>query len=162
MPNLIKIEDFNNIRYFNNFYPRKLEPFFYFPDAYYNSRHEIWEFDVKKSHPYTSFAHVDHVKDDPLFFINMRKFVERSASGDVIVQLKNLSYKWCWNARRAKNQNDREFSDIQHSYWEFNFEFQEDLDMWKLKSNIMTDIPAKYHPDRTDHTDFNCVQLSKI
>lgn len=161
MPNLISVESFKNIKNFNDFYPAKYNAMLYFTDAYYDTRKSTWEFDVKKTYPHELYAHVDHVNEDKLFFLELRRFVERRAGGDVIFSTKNMSYKWCWNFDRAKDRYDREYTTISNSYWVFNFETREDLEMWKLmKPYIMTDTLKKYHPDRSGHSEKNCVDIN--
>lgn len=122
-------------------------------DGYGRGHHS---FDIKMTYPYETYVHGPTQKeDDPDFLLDLRRFVERRAAGDVVYHYKNMGYKWCWNHKDVKNDWDRSYTDISHGYWVLNFEEQGDLTMFKLhKPNLVTDHMSKFHP-RCDYHDDN-------
>jgi len=88
--------------------------------------------------------------------IDLRKFVERRALGDVIVSELDMSHVWCWNADMTNNTWDKKWSQIQHRYLVLNFECAEDTITWKLMyPDYVTEQTSQWHPRYVDHAE-NC------
>lgn len=115
--------------------------------------HWRWSFNVDDEYPHMAAIHRDVIDDeysnDNTFFVDLRRWVERQAEGDVIFQYKNMSHKWWWNKEATTNW-DKKFSDIRHGYWFFNFESESDLAMFALMHGEKLSKPQKYHPDYAD------------
>jgi hypothetical protein len=129
----------------------------YFKDVYWNSQGQRYDFEITHTYPHELYVHGPTQKDDdPSFLLDLRRFVERSAAGDVVYRYKNMGYKWCWNMKDAKYDWDRSYSDISHGYWILNFEEETDLVMFKLrKPNLVTDTMCEFHPQCDYHDDEN-------
>lgn len=114
-------------------------------------------FDIAMTYPYETYVHGPSQKEDePNFLLDLRRFVERQAAGDVVYHYKNMGYKWCWNMKDAKHDWDRSYSDISHGYWILNFEEAGDLTMFKLhKPGLVTDRMSKFHPQCDYHDEDN-------
>lgn len=161
MPNLIHVDSFQNRNQFGDFYPALYTPLHFFKDARYDSYTRKWSFDVGATYPYICYAHWDHLKENNMFFVDLRRFAERRATGDIIYQKKNMSYKWCYNLYKIKHHWERKYSEISNIYWMFYFECDTDMIMWKLiYPDLMSDTVSKYHPDYDDHDDECCFDMS--
>ena len=125
-----------------------LDSCFYFKDSCGYGRNS--KFDIKVTYPFEIYMHEDtygkEINNEIL--IELRRFVERRANGDVILSHNDLSHVWCWNADTAKGEWDRSYSDIRHRYIVLNFECEEDLITWKLMyPDYVTDQMSEWHPE---------------
>lgn len=129
----------------------------YFKDVHWNSQGQRYEFDVSLTYPYESYVHGPTQKDDdPHFLLDLRRFAERHANGDIVYRYKNMGYKWCWNMKDAKHEWDRSYSEITHGYWVLNFEDEGDMVMFRLrKPTLVSDHMSQFHPDCDYHNDEN-------
>lgn len=157
MPHLIHVDRFSDHTNFGNTRHAVYDPREFFIDAYYDSYRQGWRFDVQKTYPHTLYSHIQTVNEEDLgYFIDLRRFVERNAQGDVIYSSINLSYKWCWNLNDAKGDWDRKYSDVSHGYWVLNFENREDMAMWQLmKPTLTTRETSRFNPNYDYHDDAN-------
>lgn len=145
MPTLIPYTDFTGEK------PNR-DPRLYFKKASYSrySDRWHWEFKVEEEYPYVANIHRDVINDefgdtDHGLFVDLRRWVERTAAGDIIFQYKNMSHKWWWN-KEATSSYERKYSDIQHGYWYFYFESEIDLSMFTVMHGEKLSKPQKYHP----------------
>ncbi len=129
----------------------------YFKNVYWNSQVQRHEFDVALTYPHELYVHgPTQMDDDPDFFLDLRRFVERNATGDTVYRYKSMGYKWCWNMKDAKHDWDRSYSDISHGYWILNFEEEGDMVMFKLrKPTLVSDRMSKFHPQCDYHDETN-------
>lgn len=157
MPHLIHVSRFHdktsfNVTRFGTYSPKE-----FFADARYDHYKQRWDFDVSKTYPHEIYSHLQTIdEEDPCYLIDLRRFVERKAQGDVIYSEKHLGYKWCWNHREAKGDWERKYSDIAHGYLILNFENHEDMVMWQLmKPSLTTREMLKFHPGYDYHNEAN-------
>ena len=138
MPDLIHISEFHN---------GTRDPRQYFVNAstrgYGNDIK--WTFNVDESFPHVCYVHshrgfnsIEGIAENK-FMIELRKFSQRNASGDIILSHCNKDFHWCWNSKEAKSKYDRKYSEVRNRYWVLNFEFKEDMLAWKLST---TDLPV--------------------
>lgn len=147
MPSLILLDHFkgDNPRYF---------PPYYLKGCTTNLHgHRDWKKDVKESYPYEAFVHCDELdghfyQSDFGFWVDMRRWVERCAAGDIIIDYENMGYKWWWNKDATNYEWSKKTTDIKHGYWHFYFETDSDLKMFVLKFGKMVKMETQeYHPD---------------
>lgn len=129
----------------------------YFKEVQYNGYDRGYSFNVASTYPYEAYVHgPTQEEDDPHFLLDLRRFVERQAIGDVVYSYKNMGYKWCWNMKDAQHEWNRSYSEVKHGYWILNFEEEGDLVMFRLrKSDLITDSMSKFHPQCDYHDDSN-------
>lgn len=147
MPNLINIYDFRIERNANK---PKIDPCMYFSKAYLGMNNE-YKFNVEDDYPYVANIHIEVVEDPKQestrkFWIDLRKWVERTCSGDVLFEYKRMDYRWWWN-REAKSEYQKEYSQVKHGYWFFYFEIESDYTMFSLMHSEKFSKPQQYHPD---------------
>lgn len=147
MPNLISVNDFRGDH-------PKLRPVLYFTDAY-KGYNDGWQFTIEKDYPYIANIHIDTIDEETKeshrkFWIDLRKWVERTCAGDVLHQYKSMNYRWWWN-RTAKGEWDKEYSDVKHGYWYLYFEFESDYKMFILMHGEKITKVEKYHPKYGEH-----------
>lgn len=132
-------------------------PYEYFKEVHWVSYKDRYEFNVTSTYPHEAYVHGPTQEEkDPCFILDLRRFVERRAVGDVVYRYENLGYKWCWNLKDVKHDWDRSYTNISHGYWILNFEEAEDLVLFKLvKPNMITDKMRDFHPDYDDHNKHN-------
>lgn len=138
MPSLIRLNEFDE---------GKRDPRLYFRNCYfYGGVHRIDNYE--EDFPYKSFIHYDNQeKATGLFWVNLRKWVERVAAGDVMIAYSDRDYQYCYNADTAKGNWDRKYLDIRHGYWIFHFENNDDKSMFDLMhADKVTSVMLKYHP----------------
>lgn len=153
MPKLIHLNRFSGDR-------SGLNPLEYFVDCRWDTYSDRWDFDVSSSFPYEAYTHIQTLEETnhKTYLIDLRKFVERQATGDVVYDKMNLGYKWCWNVDEAKSTWERNYTSIRHSYWVFHFESLQDLDMWRLiKPTLIVEAPCRFNPLYTDHNENNTI-----
>ena len=129
------------------------DPRLYFKRAYHARRGDKWrwEFDVKEEYPHFVTIHRDIItdnydNDDHTFFVELRRWVERVAEGDVIFEYRNMGHKFCFNPDKQYSW-DKHYSEIKHGYWYFYFESGVDLSMFTLMHGEKLSKVQKYHPD---------------
>lgn len=129
----------------------------YFKGVYYRGYDRGYSFEVSDTYPYETYVHgPTQEEEDPEFLLDLRRFVERVATGDVVYRYKSMGYKWCWNIKDAKHEWDRSYSEIKHGYWILNFEEEGDMVMFRLrKPNLTTDTMSKFHPGYESHDEDN-------
>lgn len=142
MPRLVNLQNLENINLRE-----------YFVNVEWSSYKNCWTYNIADTYPHVSYAHMQTINEtDNKFFIDLRRFVERTAGGDVMYSYRTMDYSYCWNKDTASSW-DHKWDRITHGYWAFNFEYSEDLVMWQLmKPALMTDIISKYRPDKDWHT----------
>lgn len=157
MPHLIHVSRFHNHKSFNNVRYGTHDPKEFFSNASYDSYRERWIFDVSATYPHILYSHIQTVdEEDPCYLLDLRRYVERKAQGDVIYSNIDLTYKWCWNLKSAKGDWDRKYSNISHGYFVLNFENKDDLVMWRLmKPNLTTLETSKFNPRYDYHDEVN-------
>ena len=131
-----------------------LNPNFYFKKVSSLNYGKTFKFDIKLTYPYETYMHEDTSNKEITceILLDLRRFAERRASGDIILSHVDLSHVWCWNASRAKGNWDRDYSDIRHHYIVLNFEYKEDMITWKLMyPEYVTDEMSKFHPEYIEH-----------
>ena len=145
MPRLIDMQRIDNVN---------LREFF--TNVRYSSYKKCWEYDIDTVYPYTAHAHAQTIlESDTTFFIDLRRFIERTAYGDAVYSYHSMDYSYCWNKETASSW-DQKWDRITHGYWSFYFECNEDLVMWRLKKPaLMTDTLSRYLPDHDWHTESN-------
>lgn len=147
MPNLINVYNF---RIGHNANKPKLDPCMYFSNAYLGMNNE-YKFTIEDDYPYVATIHIE-VLEDPRqestrkFWIDLRKWVERSCTGDVLYKYERLDYSWWWN-RDAKREWDKAYSQVKHGYWHFYFEVESDFTMFALMHGDKFTKVEKYHPN---------------
>ncbi len=129
----------------------------YFKNVYYNSSRQKYEYKVEETYPFEVYVHYETQQDeDPEFLIDLRRFVQRQASGDAVYCKTEKNYWYAWNHGRVKSQYELDYSQIQHHYWIINFELESDMTMFKLiKPNLVVTEMSKFHPDCDYHNDEN-------
>lgn len=143
MPSLMNVAEFRGKQ------PIR-DPRLYFIDAYRPGWDSGWKFEIEKTYPHVLNIHHDVIEDlaygyDNTFYIELRRFVERRCEGDVMYDYKNMSYKWWWN-KDAKSDWERKYSDVQHGYWYFYFESENDKGMFALTHAEKLSKVQDYHP----------------
>lgn len=147
MPRLINLQKLNT----DCFYAPE-----YFKDVHWDSYRNRLTYDRTQTYPYEAYVHgPTQAEVDPHFILDLRRFAERKAAGDVLYFKKDCNYKWCWNIDTAPEW-DRSYSSITHSYWVLNFEDEGDMTMLKLlKPNLLTNTMSKFHPGYDYHDETN-------
>jgi len=115
------------------------DPRLYFPDT-----DIAGDFNASSAFPHLVFVDQRHAPDRSVelnrMLIDLRKFAQRSATGDIVWVYHTKSYKWCWNADTAKHSWQRKHDMVTHGYWCMRFECLEDMVMWRLRNpDITTD-----------------------
>ena len=129
-----------------------LDPSFYFKDTRYYNYNNPRVFDIKATYPFEIYMHEDTYGKEitPEILIDLRRFAERRASGDIVLSHKDLSHVWCWNADSAKGEWDKNYSEVRHRYVVLNFECNEDIITWKLMyPEYVSDKMSEWHPEYT-------------
>lgn len=143
MPSLLFVEDFRGK-------DRKYNPRFYFKNTWTRYNNTELQFDVAKEYPHIFTIHRDvmeqYESDDNTFFVDCRRWVERSCAGDVLIDYKNMNYRWWWN-RDAKSEWQRETTEVRHGYWYLYFECESDFAMFSLKYGEKYSSVEQYHLD---------------
>ena len=142
MPSLLLVNDFKGK-------DRKYNPNFYFKNTWTQYASNEIKFDVAKEYPYIFTIHRDvmeqYDQNDNVFFVDLRRWVERSCAGDVFLEYKNMNYRWWWN-RDAKSEYQRETTEVRHGYWYLYFECECDFTMFGLKHGEKYSTVEQYHP----------------
>ncbi|RYD68680.1 MAG: hypothetical protein EOP83_00240 [Verrucomicrobiaceae bacterium] len=119
---------------------RRLDPFWYFPDAQ-RSRNE---FTVESAYPFTMYMHQDELdvrygdEDQQRRLgerrVAIRKWVERQIQGDVIWWLEDKSFHRVYPASPTYKEGKQRLSThIQHGYYAFAFETEHEATGFRLQ-----------------------------
>lgn len=122
-----------------------------------------YKFNIKNTYPFEIYMHEDTYGKEITneILIELRRFVERRASGDVIISYEDKSHVWCWNANEAKTEWERNYSDVRHRYIVLNFECIEDMTTWKLMyPDYVADQMSEWHPAYSQSE--NCKKINII
>ena len=144
MPSLFFVNDFKGK-------DRKYNPNFYFKRTWTQYTSNEIKFDVAEEYPHIFTIHRDvmeniEVENQNTFFVDLRRWVERTCAGDVFLEYKNMNYRWWWN-RDAKSEYQRETTEVRHGYWYLYFECECDFTMFSLKHSEKFSRVEQYHPD---------------
>jgi hypothetical protein len=147
MPNLIHLHNFRGD-------PPRMHPPYYFKNAERKYSTQSWRFNPVEDYPYIVYIHYDNLDpydnmtlDNNGFWLDLRRWVERQAAGDLLVDYENKNYRWWWN-KDAKAEYQKKYSEVKHGYWHFYFECESDLQMFILMhGRMVTGKAEKYHPD---------------
>jgi hypothetical protein len=147
MPSLLFLDDFKGK-------DRKHNPRLYFKKTWYGVYNsEELQFNIEEEYPHVFTIHRDYYYnalnaygDNNTFLVELRRWVERTCAGDLILDYKHMNYRWWWN-REAKNEYQKEYTEVKHGYWYFYFEYESDLIIFKLKYSEAYSTIKKYHPD---------------
>ena len=156
MPDLIHLSQFSK------FSTKNITGFFpphYFPSAEIITMNgEVrWEYNVMVDYPLFSNIHIDNLyqsrlrgrkESNPELWVDLRRHTERNGEGDIIYYYENTSYMWCWNGTDSLQSWDRKYTEIEHGYWFFHFENQNDRLHFNLKySEIIAHETYIHHPE---------------
>lgn len=140
MPNLINLCEFKSD-------PLQKDPRLYFRNTYYYAG--TYKFSVGEDYPHSSFIHCSKQKKSVgIFWIDLRKWVERLSSGDVLFDYINRNYKYFFDKSESISYWNKNYIDIDHGYWVFYFENIDDKSMFDLMyADKISSSMTKYHPD---------------
>lgn len=150
MPSLIRLDEFKGEK------PAR-DPRLYFKNA--SRSNGRFTFSIEEEYPHIVHLHCDVFETEHYysgsewatnsFFVDLRRWTERVAQGDIIFDYKNMGHQWCWNWNEedAKHSWKRKYSDIRHGYWYIYFESENDLGMFALMHGEKMSTPQKYHPE---------------
>lgn len=129
----------------------------YFHNVYYDGSRQRYVYKVEETYPFKVYVHVETQDEvDPGFLVDLRRFVQRQASGDAVYSKIEKNYWYAWNYGNVKSQYELDYSQIQHHYWVINFELESDMTMFKLiKPTLVVDEMSKFRPDYDYHNDEN-------
>ena len=126
------------------------DPRHYFPSAQesYSGGHTEMTYNLDVDFPAQSYIHLDHLSSaDNLFWIELRKDVERLYQGDVFYMYYPQNYRRWWNTDATADYN-KKYNSQKHGYWTFYFEEESDQAMFIMKySEILSQKRYRFHPD---------------
>jgi hypothetical protein len=141
--------------------PGDLNPYEFFIDCYKSRQDQRFEFTIETTYKFPAYVHADVESKE--WLINLRRFVDRRATGDAIYEYKNLDYRYCWNASTAKGSWDKKYSNVTHGYWVIHFEDESDMICWKLaNTDITSDSLSITHPDYPTHVDLMSKSMLRV
>jgi len=113
---------------------------------------------IAELYKYRSYIHFYDIGDENLWKISLRKYVERQATGDLILSKTNNNYFWFYNIE-PEYDYQKKYYYIENYYYVLNFELEEDLIQFILiNSDIVSSEIHKLHPD---HRNFTTEEIEK-
>ncbi len=109
--------------------------------------------DIEHDYPHVCYVHKSVQEHDPRILIDLRRYIERSSQGDAVYRTVRKEYSYCWNHATAQNDWNRNWDQVNNDQWVINFEYIEDLTMFRLtKPGLIYDAPFDFHPNYDYHT----------
>jgi hypothetical protein len=128
-----------------------LNALWYFPDARWDYRgNRRCKFTIESGYPALCAIHqdrldTDNVKDAGALRMEIRRWIERNLTTDVILSYKNMEYR---NPENDSLPRDYFIPPIKHGYHLFNFETDSDMMLFRLRfSDYVREIQTT-HPNR--------------